>query len=144
METKKRIRRTPDEIKAGLTITQKKAGLTIEDLQKEQSEHQEKQKVKYIYKTKIEEKEVEVPVIKEVRILRGTDKTEKTVDQIIKEEFHKCTWEWKELPLSKCKLTELKKLGKQGWKMTHIMEWKLLKDTWKNREDTVFFQRPRG
>tara|TARA_Y100000034_G_scaffold119927_1_gene162218 strand:+ start:1796 stop:2326 length:531 start_codon:yes stop_codon:yes gene_type:complete len=103
-------------------------------------------KYKKIYKYRVQERivEKEVPVIKEVRILNGTKGSEKTVQELLNQELNKCTWEWKELKMdNNFRATDMKELGKRGWKMTHIMEWRLLKEDWKKKPDTMFFQRPK-
>jgi len=169
-----RIRRTQAEIEAGLTVEQKKRGLTLNDLPKIHEEGQKAQEVRKtakefkkprkdpnpivesweevdhnyqkVYKYRVKEKivEKEVPVVKEVRILNGTKKTEKTVQEILDRELQKCQWEWKEVKMdSSFRTSLLKDLGKKGWKMAYIMEWRSLKPEWKGKPDTMFFQRPR-
>ena len=36
----------------------------------------------------------------------------------------------------------MNELGAKGWKMTHIMSWRLLKEDWKKKPDSMYFQRP--
>ena len=149
-----RIRRTKQEIEAGLTIEDKKAGKTLKDLiakKKKTSEYQvtderydEETNIRYIYKTKeVEvEKEVEVPVVKEVRILNGTKQTKKSVQEILDLELEKCIWDWKEVFLDKkFKISMLEKLGKQGWKFAFSLDWKAIKPSWKDKPETLFFQK---
>ena len=200
-----RIRRSKEEIDAGMTVEQKKAGLSIQDVENlknppepdkpkkrltraqglERLIHKEKEdrkqqkaearkrrrkekESKYarvetrsilidateagqskmptrtVFKDKIIEVPVEVPTIKEVRILNGTKKTQKTVEEIMKEELQKCKWEWKELKMDKnFDFKKLQKLGEQGWKHAHTMSWRLLKPSWKDKPDSMYFQRPR-
>ena len=99
---------------------------------------------RYVYKDKLVEKPVEVEVIKEVRILNGTQDTQKTVQQIMQEELNKCTWEWKEIEeTSFIGLDQLTELGKQGWKYAYDMDWKIIKPEWKDKPRTLYFQRPK-
>lgn len=176
-----RIRRTKAEIKAGLTVAQKKKGVTLESLlqtQKEQRKEAKKREQlvkstdtprkkrsanrnyvtteeviredfdgpkKYIYKTETVEKEVEVkiPVIKEVRILNGTKKTEKTVQEIMKQELDKCSWEWKRVPMdNNFRATDLNKYGKQGWKFCFIFDPKI-SSPGTTKPEVICFQRPK-
>jgi len=176
-----KIRRTKAEIKAGLTVDQKKSGLTLESFlqkQKEQSKEEKKRKkllknssskrkqrapnhnyvttkevirndfdgpTKYVYKTetKVVEKEVKIPVIKEVRILNGTKSSEKTVQEIMTIELEKCSWEWKNVTMDNTfKVTDLNKYGKKGWKFCFIYDPKVSfpKST---KPDEIVFQRPK-
>jgi hypothetical protein len=60
------------------------------------------------------------------------------------EEMYKCSWEWKEVDLDKnFRSTLMKDLGKKGWKMVYVLSWRYVKDAWKNKADTMFFQRPK-
>ena len=91
------------------------------------------------------EKEVvkEVPVIKEVRILNGAKGSEKTVQELLDQELQNCRWKWKELKMDgDFTSAKMKQLGKYGWKMTHIMEWRIIKPEWKDKPDTMYFQKP--
>lgn len=157
----KRVRRTKEEIAAGITVAQKKdmveqaliknrgAVKTAQPAAKTSTDHEQYDpdtKTVYKYKTKVVKEEVikEVPVIKEVRILNGTKGTEKTVQEILNKELDRCVWEWKELKMDKnFTVKQMKDLGKQGWRMTHIMEWRYIKDDWKKKPDSMFFQKPR-
>ncbi|MBC8437079.1 hypothetical protein H8D85_02010 [bacterium] len=175
-----RVRRSREEIDAGMTVNQKKLGMTIDEIKNAASKNREAAKqvqelkkienrpkkrkkimsklstkeewdevdhdYKKIYKYKVKEKivEKEVPVIKEVRILNGTKDTNTTVQEFLNKELGKCIWEWKELKMDEnFRSTDMTSLGKQGWKMTHIMEWRRLKDDWKKKPDSIYFQRPR-
>ena len=83
---------------------------------------------KYVYKTetKVVEKEIKIPVVKEVRILDGTKGTEKTVQEIMARELEKCTWEWKNVTMDNTfKVTDLNKYGKKGWKFCFIYDPKV-------------------
>ena len=65
-----------------------------------------------VYKDKIIEVPVEIPTIKEVRILNGSDESSKEVKDFLKEELQKCAWEWKEVILDKCfAFNTVEKLG---------------------------------
>ena len=171
-----RIRRTREEIDAGLTVAQKKKGVTLADISSNKKEQRRREKlvkstkpkrkkrspntkydtqeiirdtfegpVKYIYKTNevIKEVEVEIPVIKEVRILNGLKKTEKTVQQIMSEELEKCIWEWKHVTLDKkFKVKDLDTYGKQGWKFAFIHSPSTTNPK-STKPDIVCFQRPK-
>tara|TARA_Y100001938_G_scaffold99535_1_gene136102 strand:+ start:1933 stop:2706 length:774 start_codon:yes stop_codon:yes gene_type:complete len=197
----KRIRRTPAEMKAGLTVEQKRQGLTIEDIQnnppkpkkrvtravalqnqierekadrkahlkKRRAERKKARESKYsrietrsvlidatqagqdkmptrtIFKDRIEEVPVEVPVIKEVRVINGVRKTQDTVEQIMQKELSKCKWEYKEIVVTNFKgLSQLNKLGDQGWQYCYDMDWKLIKPkAWANKPKTLYFKRPK-
>ncbi|MBC8410075.1 MAG: hypothetical protein H8E12_15355 [Rhodobacteraceae bacterium] len=173
-----RVRRTKQEIEAGMSVAQKQQSMSLETFleQKERIKHsktllEENKKAiadskrkkkrkpaapiietwddvdhdyKTIYKYRVQEKivEKEVPVIKEVRILNGTTKTQLTLQELLDQELQKCTWEWKEVKMdSTFRTTVLSELGKEGWRMTHIMEWRRIKADWKDKPDSIFFQR---
>ena len=158
----RKVRRTKEEIEAGITLTQKKDMIDQALVSKQQAkksgvknpatvsptlyeEYDPNTKTVYKYKTRTVEKEVikEVPVIKEVRILNGTKDTQKTVEEFLNEQLQNCRWEWKEVIMDgDFKSNTMKTLGKEGWKMTHIMSWRYLKDDWKTKPDSMFFQRP--
>jgi|APSaa5957512535_1039671.scaffolds.fasta_scaffold41820_3 hypothetical protein len=171
-----RIRRTKEEIEAGLTVAQKKKGVTLADVSATQKEKQRREKivksisperkkrspnikydtqevikdtfegpVKYIYKTNevIKKVEIEVPVVKEVRILNGLKKTEKTVQHIMDEELGKCIWEWKHVALdSKFKVKDLDVYGKDRWKFAFIHSSKISNPK-SVKPDIICFQRPK-
>ena len=197
----KRIRRTPEEMNAGLTVEQKRQGLTIADIQNnppkpkkrltravalqnqiEREKADKKQQLKdrraarkkareakysrietrsvlidatqagqdkmptrTIFKDRIEEVPVEVPVIKEVRVINGVRKTEDTVEQIMQRELSKCKWEYKEIVVTNFNgLSQLNKLGEQGWKYCYEIDWKLIKPkAWANKPKTLYFKRPK-
>jgi len=192
-----RVRRSREEIDAGMTVDQKKKGMSLEDILAktptktriskaagylklmEKDEEQKKNQKKLLRKTrkkanskkyartetraviidatqagqakmptrtvysdKIIEVPVEVPTIKEVRILNGTKGSSKEVKDFLKEELQKCKWEWKEVVLDKSfEFGILEKLGKEGWKFAHAMSWKAVKSSWKDRKDSLFFHR---
>lgn len=158
----RKVRRTKEEIEAGITLTQKKDMIDQALVSKQQAkkngvknpakvsptlyeEYDPNTKTVYKYKTRTVEKEVikEVPVIKEVRILNGTEGTETTVQEFLNEQLQKCRWEWKEIIMDgEFKSSIMTELGKEGWKMTHIMSWRIIKEDWKNKPDSMFFQRP--
>jgi hypothetical protein len=156
-----RVRRTKVEIEAGMTFEQKKKGYTLDDLDVPETLKKKKIEIttkngdktwetvdheyKTIYKYKDHERviEKEVPVVKEVRILNGTKKTEKTVDEILSEELGKCVWEWKTVKMdNKFRVGMLDELGKKGWKFAFITEWSLIDPSKKNKPHTISFQRP--
>ena len=152
-----RVRRTKAEIAKGVTVEQKKqmmeestngtTGPKILDISEDKVEYDPDAKIVYKYKTKYIEKEIEkeIPIIKEIRILNGTEKTKKTVNELLQIEVDKCIWDWKEVKLDKdFRSTMLSKLGNQGWRMAYIMEWKHLKSSWREKPDSLFFQRPRA
>jgi len=156
-----RIRRTKIEIAAGMTFEQKKKGLTLDDLDIPKSATEKKIEVtkkngdktwekvdheyRTIYKYKEHEKivEKEVPVVKEVRILNGTKKTDRSVSEIMNEELNKCSWEWKNIKMDgNFSVKMLDELGKKGWKFAFITEWSLIDSSKKNKPNTISFQRP--
>ena len=132
-----RVRRSREEIDAGMTISQKKQGMTIKDIQCSDTKKTiPTPKPKQIIKEVIKE------VVKEVRVYNNQTDTEMTIQEMVRQELNKCKWEWKEMKMSECRLSTFKALGKQGWKLAYIMEWKGLKSTWADKEDSFFFQRP--
>jgi len=157
-----KTRRTKEEIASGMTLTQKKDMIEKALVEKQKfkkngvknpttvsptlhEEYDPDTKTVYKYKTRTITNEVvkEVPVIKEVRILNGTKGSDKTVQEFLNEELEKCRWEWKELQMDKnFTSAQMKKLGNNGWKMAYIMEWRILKPEWKDKPDTMFFQKP--
>ena len=98
---------------------------------------------------KVVEKAAEVveevkEVVKEVRVYNNQTDTEMTIQEMVRQELNKCKWEWKEVKLTKdFDFKTLKILGEQGWKHEHTMTWRYLKDDWKNKPDSMFFQRPK-
>ena len=158
----RKVRRTKEEIEAGITLTQKKEMIDKALVSKQEAkksgvknpatvsptlyeEYDPNTKTIYKYKTRTVEKEVikEVPVVKEVRILNGTEGTKTTVQEFLNEQLQKCRWEWKEVKMDgDFKSSIMNELGAKGWKMTHIMSWRLLKEDWKKKPDSMYFQRP--
>ena len=158
----RKVRRTQEEIDAGITLTQKKDMIDQALVNRSEArkkgiknpavvsptiydEYDPETKTVYKYKTRTVEKEVvkEVPVIKEVRILNGAKGSEKTVQELLDQELQNCRWKWKELKMDgDFTSAKMKQLGKDGWKMTHIMEWRIIKPEWKDKPDTMYFQKP--
>ena len=96
-----------------------------------------------VFKDRIVEKKVEVPTIKEVRILNGTKSTDKTVQELLQQELNKCKWEWKEVKETDFQgISQLTCLGNKGWKFTHEIDWKIVNPEWKNKPRSLYFQRP--
>jgi hypothetical protein len=150
-----RIRRSKAEMAAGMTVEDKRAGLTMDTFKASNKEAEKKPLstsakkatkeyadtgIKLIFEERIVEKEI--PVIKEVRILNSTEGTEKTVQEIMNLELRKCTWEWMQLPIKDFTVAQLKKLGKEGWHMafTHNPKDHIPSST---KGEQLCFQRPR-
>lgn len=89
-------------------------------------------------------KHIDVPVIREVRVLFGDDGTPKTVNEIIRDELDHVTYEWKRIPMDKTFNSKtVDKLGEQGWRFTHIWSPRHAKESWKTKPDEMFFTRPK-
>lgn len=166
-ETSTRLRRTLEEINVGLSVEEKRNGVTIEDKRKINSSGEKVIKTTIKSKTPYEEevldrvdmsddgtvrtvfksrqttveKIIEKPVIKEIRILNESTGRERTVKEILDEEIGKCKWEWKHIPLdNKFKVTMLGTLGKQGWRFAFMINWKIV-DPNSKKLDELCFQR---
>lgn len=94
---------------------------------------------------KQKEKEVvyvdkEVPVIKEVRILKDKQGTEMSVTDIIKQEIDKVRiWEYMNIPINEFSVKDLPKLGKEGWKFAFDISPEISHAV---KVTTLVFQRP--
>lgn len=61
--------------------------------------------------------DVEVPVIKEVRVINSTEGTDLTVEEIIRKELDLVrVWEFQNIPITEMSVEKLRALGKAGWK----------------------------
>lgn len=70
-----------------------------------------------IVKTKVVYVDKEIPVIKEIRIIKDNQGTEKSVTEIVREEVGKVKiWEYKMIPINEFCVKDLKALGKAGWR----------------------------
>ncbi len=103
---------------------------------------------KTIYKTRetVTERIVELPVVKEIRILNGSDGSSLTVEEIIENKLadisHRPNCEWHKVHLGKdFKSSVLTQLGKEGWIFAYVMDWGVVKDTWKTKPHTIFLYR---
>lgn len=101
---------------------------------------------KTIFKSRetIREVFIDVPVVKEIRIILGDEGSPITIEELIENKlaeishFPKC--EWIQLDLDKdFKSSTQDKLGKEGWKFAYIMDWGCVKESWKNRPHTIFY-----
>lgn len=82
----------------------------------------------------------EVPIIKEVRILKDKQGTELSVTEIVKQELDLVNvWEYKNVPVNEINMAELKRLGKEGWKFAFDLTPAI---TTSVKVTTLIFQRP--
>lgn len=94
---------------------------------------------------KVKEKEYvyldkEVPVIKELRILKDNQGTEMSVTEIVKAELDTISlWEYKNIPINEFSVKDLPKLGKDGWKYAFDLSPTV---TTSVKVTTLIFQRP--
>lgn len=59
----------------------------------------------------------EVPVIKEVRVLKDKQGTELSITEIVRQELDLVkSWEYMDVPINQMSVGKLKELGKNGWK----------------------------
>jgi hypothetical protein len=137
----KRKRRTKAEM-AALKEAQETNGKVVEKVENGEIDTKDlifaalpKEKNKeYVYIDK------EVPVIKELRILKDKQGTELSVTEIIKQELDLVNaWEYKNVPINEINLPELKRLGKEGWKFAFDLSPDV---TTAVKIITLIFQRP--
>ena len=165
-----RLRRTQEEIEVGLSVEEKRRGVTVEDKKrlnkdsgqvikttlKSKTPYEEEVldkvdmsddgTVRTVFKSRqtVVEKIIEKPVIKEVRILTESTGRERTVKEILEEEIGKCKWEWKHVPMdSKFKVNMLDAFGKQGWRFAFMTNWQAVTPGSK-KPDELCFQRIKG
>ena len=106
---------------------------------------QDKMPTRTIFKDRIEEVPVEVPVIKEVRVINGVKNTQDTVETIMQRELSNCRWEYKKISdVDFIGLEQLNKLGEKGWQYCFSMEWKIIKPkAWANKPTSFYFKKPK-
>lgn len=128
-----RVRRTKDEIAAGVSLEEKREGAAPEKIRKP------RKTLRQIGRELIKQEEVASPspvdrsfekekprakdieIIRETRVISGKD--EQSLRELLDEEMANGRWEWKELKLdSSFRLDVLKEHGKTGWKFAFIFE----------------------
>ena len=83
----------------------------------------------------------EVPVIKEVRILKDKQGTELSITEIIKQELDIVSaWEYKHIPINEFSIKDLPHLGKDGWKFAFELSPAISQAI---KVTTLIFQRPK-
>lgn len=83
----------------------------------------------------------EVPVIKEVRILKDKQGTELSVTDIVRQELDLVNcWEFMNIPLNEFSIKELTRLGKEGWKFAFDLTPDVTSAV---KVTTLVFQRPK-
>ena len=83
----------------------------------------------------------EVPVVKEVRILKDKQGTELSVTDIVKQELDLVkAWEYKTIPVNEFSVSDLGKLGKDGWKFAFEINPSISHSI---KVMTLIFQRPK-
>jgi len=84
----------------------------------------------------------EVPVIKEVRILKDNQGTELSITDIVRQELNLVNcWEYMNIPLNEFSIKELTRLGKEGWKFAFDLTPDI---TTSVKVTTLIFQRPKA
>lgn len=83
----------------------------------------------------------EVPVIKEVRILKDNQGTELSITDIVKQELNLVhCWEYMNIPLNEFSIKDLTRLGKEGWKFAFDLTPDVVPSV---KVTTLIFQRPK-
>ncbi len=88
--------------------------------------------------------EVQVPVIKEVRVLFGDEGSPLTVAEILNDAMGRISYDWIVILVDKSfKSSTVAKLGKEGWRHMYTHSPKHVKVSWKDKPDELHFCRPK-
>ena len=83
----------------------------------------------------------EVPVVKEVRIIKDKQGTELSVTDIVRQELDLVSiWEYKQIPINEFSVKDLSHLGKDGWKFAFELSPAISQAI---KVTTLVFQRPK-
>ncbi len=145
----KRIRRTHEQLEAGMSVIDVRSGISVEDFLKKKKEREKQDSEAKLAEAKHSLKKAGVTemdnaskVVEIIKIIYGEDEsTGRSAQQIIDEVFANCRWEWKSIPLDKTfKAKTLDDLGKDRWRLVFTHDPKI-SDKTSNKPVLLCFQR---